>query len=104
MLFTPSGLSEWFADDVDIHDDIYTFKWDDEEEKARLLAKKNGDKIRWQKLTESDETYFQFGLEIDPLTKSVVLKVTDFEEDKELEESKALWESQIGELKRIIGA
>ncbi|MBU2019086.1 MAG: SRPBCC domain-containing protein [Bacteroidetes bacterium] len=104
MLFTPSGLSEWFADDVNINDDIYTFIWDDEEEHARLLSKKNGEKIRWQKLEASDETYFQLGYEIDPMTKSVILKVTDFEDDKDMEESKALWESQISELKRIIGA
>jgi hypothetical protein len=28
MLSTPSGLSEWFADDVNVKDDIYTFIWD----------------------------------------------------------------------------
>ena len=28
MLCTPSGLSEWFADDVNVKDDIFTFCWD----------------------------------------------------------------------------
>ena len=27
MVSTPSGLAEWFADDVNIKEDIYTFYW-----------------------------------------------------------------------------
>jgi hypothetical protein len=104
MLFTPSGLSEWFADDVNIKEDIYTFIWDDEEEQARLVTKKLGEKIRWKKLDAEDDSYFQLDYEIDPMTKSVILRVTDFEEDADMAETKALWEAQINELKRIIGA
>jgi hypothetical protein len=55
MLCTPSGLSEWFADDVNIKDDIFTFFWDGSEEKARLLSKKAGTKakFKWLKKTTS---------------------------------------------------
>ena len=35
-LSTPSGLSEWFADDVNIKNDRYTFFWDGSEETAIL--------------------------------------------------------------------
>ncbi len=107
MLFTPSGLSEWFADDVNIEDDVYTFIWDGSEEKARLLTKKMGEKIKWQNLNDEEEgldTYFQLHYEIDPMTKSVILKVTDFAEDSEMEDTQALWESLIEGLKRFIGA
>jgi hypothetical protein len=107
MLFTPSGLSEWFADDVNINDDIYTFIWDGSEEDARLLLKKNGEKIKWQKMEDEElglDTYFQLHYEIDPMTKTVVLKVTDFEYDEDMEEAQSLWESLIGELKRTLGA
>lgn len=107
MLFTPSGLSEWFADDVNINDDIYTFFWDGSEEKARLLSKKMGEKIKWQNLNDEEEgldTYFQLYYEIDPMTKSVILKVTDFADDDEMEDTQALWESLIEGLKRFIGA
>ena len=48
MLCTPSGLSEWFADDVNIKDDIFTFIWDGREEKARLLSKKSGTKAKFK--------------------------------------------------------
>ncbi|MFT7343867.1 MAG: hypothetical protein ACI9XP_000443 [Lentimonas sp.] len=107
MLFTPSGLSEWFADDVNINDDVYTFFWDNDEEHARLLTKKNGEKIKWQRLEDEEEgldTYFQFLFEIDAMTKSVILKITDFEEESELEEAQALWTSSVEGLKRTLGA
>ncbi len=39
-LSSPSGLAEWFADDIIIKDNIYTFFWQGTEQKARLLRKK----------------------------------------------------------------
>lgn len=107
MISTPSGLSEWFADDVNIKDDIYTFFWDGSEEQARLIAKKNNSRVRWQWLEDEEEgrdTYFELRYEVDPMTKEVVLTLTAFAEPDEMEESKFLWEEQIGQLKRILGA
>ena len=37
MLCTPSGLSEWFADDVNIKEDIFTFIWDGSQESAAVM-------------------------------------------------------------------
>ena len=34
-LSTPSGLSEWFSDNVNSRGEIFTFFWDDSEEKAK---------------------------------------------------------------------
>lgn len=48
LINTPDGLSEWFADDVNIKDDIYSFEWDGNEEEARLLQNKPNAKIRWR--------------------------------------------------------
>lgn len=107
MVSTPSGLSEWFADDVNIKDDIYTFIWDGSEEEARLLSKKNNAKVRWQWLEDEEEgldTYFELRYEIDPMTKSVILTLTSFAEPDEVEESRFLWEGQIQQLKRKLGA
>ena len=42
MISTPSGLSEWFADNVNIKKDVFTFIWDGSEESAKLLAKRKG--------------------------------------------------------------
>ncbi|NVK63989.1 MAG: SRPBCC domain-containing protein [Flavobacteriales bacterium] len=107
MVSTPSGLSEWFADDVNIKDDIYTFIWDGSEEQARLITKKNNVRVRWQWLEDEEEeldTYFELRYEKDPMTKSVILTLTSFAEPDELEESRFLWEEQINQLKRKLGA
>jgi len=107
MLSTPSGLSEWFADDVNIKDDIYTFVWDGSEEKARRLTKKMNGKMRFQWLEDEEEgreCFFELSYEVDPMTKAVILRITDFAEDDEIEEAQLLWEQQINDLKRTLGA
>jgi hypothetical protein len=108
LIASPSGLSEWFADNVNINqDDIFTFIWDWSEEEARLITKKNGESIKWQWLVDEEDgekTYFEFKVETDPMTKLTLFYVTDFAEEDEIEEAKSLWDSQISELKRIIGA
>lgn len=109
MLFeyfsTPSGLEEWFADRVNSRGKIITFIWDDSEEEATIVTKKQDERARY-KWTESegDETYFEFRIQVDAITKDVSLIVTDFADEDELEESKMLWENQIEELKHRIGA
>ena len=107
MVSTPSGLSEWFSDDVNIKDDVYTFFWDGSEEDARLVTKKSNTKIRWQWIEDEEDgidSYFELRYEVDPMTKSVILTVTDFSEEDEMDESKRLWEQQISNLRRVLGA
>mgnify|MGYP003303062039 CR=1 FL=1 len=41
QISTPSGLSEWFADNVNLNGKNYTFFWDGDEQDAELLSKKN---------------------------------------------------------------
>ena len=42
-LFTPSGLSEWFADNVNSRSEKYEFFWDDSSEEALLIKNKQND-------------------------------------------------------------
>jgi len=103
---TPSGLEEWFADRVNSRGKIITFIWDDSEEVAELITKKADERVKY-KWTESegDDSYFEFKIQVDPLTKDVSVLITDFAEDEDdVEEAKALWENQIDELKHSIGA
>ncbi|GGH03559.1 hypothetical protein GCM10011416_23140 [Polaribacter pacificus] len=103
---TPSGLEEWFADKVNSRGKKITFIWDDSEEEALILANRNEDRIKYKWVeSEGDETYFEFKIQVDALTKDVSLMVTDFADDEEdAEESKRLWENQIEQLKHTIGA
>ena len=107
MIGSPSGLSEWFADDVTVRDDIYSFEWDGSIEEARLLQKKMNSKMKFKWLEDEengDDYYFEINFEVDSMTSAVSLKVIDFSEADEIESSKMLWEQQINDLKRIIGA
>lgn len=107
MLMTPSGLSEWFSDDVNIKDDIYTFYWNGSEEKARLLSKKANEHIKFQWLEDEEEgedTYVEISFKVDPMTKAVVLNLVSFADEDELEETQLYWENTIGDLRRMIGA
>ncbi|MFZ6052417.1 START-like domain-containing protein [Halocola ammonii] len=106
-LTSPSGLSEWFADDVNIRNDIYTFKWDGSEEDARLLNKKRDEFARYIWLADEEEgndVFFEMRIKIDDLTGELALIITDFAEEDELEEAKMLWESQIDSLKQALGS
>ena len=103
-LATPSGLSEWFADNVNSRGEQFTFIWDDSEEQAKLISKKANKSIKFQWLDdEGTDAYFELRIQIDDITKDVSLIVTDFAEEDELEEAKLLWESQIDDLHSILG-
>ncbi len=103
-LSTPSGLSEWFADNVNVRNEVYSFFWDGSEQKAVLLSKKDKKQIRfkWEE-DEEEEYFFEFLLNIDDITGDVALVITDFAEDDEKDDVIDLWDTQIGELKRTIG-
>ncbi len=102
---SPSGLSEWFADNVNSRGEIYTFIWNGSEEKAKVLQERPDEKIKFKWLNDGeDKTFFEFRIEVDEITKDVSLIITDFAEVDDIEESKMFWENQIDELKRTIGA
>jgi|TARA_R110001632_G_scaffold51867_10_gene128993 uncharacterized protein YndB with AHSA1/START domain len=102
---TPSGMSEWFADNVNSRGEFYTFIWDGSEEKAILLGKKNGERIKFRWVEdENEDYYFELRLVVDEITKDVSLIVTDFAEEDEVDEGKMFWENQISELKQVIGS
>ena len=106
MLTTPSGLSDWFCDDVNIDGDVFSFFWEGEEEKAELLRASKNEFVRYKWVEDEDPTsYFEFKIKIDGITKYVALEVTDFADtEDEIEENQLIWESQINDLKRVIGA
>jgi len=102
---TPDGLSEWFADNVNWNGNVYTFIWDDSEEEAELLKKINNQLIRFRWLQEDEDTFFEFKIEVDPVTNDVTLFVTDFAENEEERENETkLWEAQVHALMKRIGS
>ena len=59
QISTASGLSEWFADNVNLSGKIYTFFWDGDQQNAELLSKKNNQWIKFRWLEEPTHTYFE---------------------------------------------
>lgn len=107
MISTPSGMSEWFADDVNIKNDVFTFFWDGSTEDAKLLTKRKGESIKFQWMEDfedGEKTYFELLIKVDELTNDVALIITDFAEEDELEEAELFWRNQIDSLKKTIGS
>ncbi|MDD3078922.1 MAG: START-like domain-containing protein [Paludibacter sp.] len=101
---TPLGLSEWFADDVSADNDNYVFYWEKHPQTAKLIGKKQHDYIRFQWEEDEDTDYFfEIRITTIELTKDLILTVTDFAEEDEMEDLKLLWNHQIDALKRKTG-
>lgn len=103
-LSTPSGLSEWFADNVNSRGEIFTFIWDGAEEQAKLLKRKTDEFVKFTWMDNDDDYFFEMKIIVDEITKDVSLFITDFAEDDELDEAKMLWENQVGDLKQVLGS
>ena len=105
-LSTPSGLAEWFADDVIVKDKIFTFFWEGSEQEAKLLKLKTDHFVcfKWED-NDTKKDYFEFLIQIDEMTSDVSLIITDFAEDmQDQEEQTSLWSKQISLLKMAIGS
>ncbi|APY09424.1 MAG: START-like domain-containing protein [Winogradskyella sp.] len=104
---TPSGLSEWFADNVNSRGELFTFIWDGSEEQAKLLTKKSGERVKFRWLSDEEDGasyYFEIRIQVDEITKDVSLMITDFAEEDEIDEGKMLWDNQISSLKQVLGS
>jgi uncharacterized protein YndB with AHSA1/START domain len=104
-LSTPEGLEEWFADNVIADKDLFTFTWDKTESKARLAALKENRLVRfeWVDMDNTESNYFEFKINVHELTSDLALIITDFADPEEKDDAIFLWDTQIGELKRILG-
>lgn len=105
FLSESSGLSEWFCDDVNIREGIYTFLWEGSSQQAKELKNIPEKLLRFQWLEKTDNSYYEFRIERDELTSDISLIITDFAEtDEERASSRLLWNSQIDKLCKVMGA
>ncbi|RZK18239.1 MAG: hypothetical protein EOO86_10715 [Pedobacter sp.] len=100
----PNGLSQWFADDVIFRDQVYTFTWDDEQLKAKLVSIKENKLVKFKWLDDEPQCYFEMEIVQDELTNDVALSITDFTTDDLLAEKKLIWDNQIDYLISVLGA
>lgn len=100
---TPSGLSEWFAQDVDINNHVYIFKWEGSQSRAELVKASPNKYIRFRWEDSPTDEYFEFEIQQDELTDDVSLVITDYVDETEKQEAHLLWESQVHDLKMALG-
>jgi len=102
-LSTPSGLSEWFADDVLINNGTYTFKWKNNSQVANYNIDKRNLSIKLDWLDE-DKEYLEFRIEESDMSKDITLYVIDFiEDDEDIEDAAAFWDDIISRFKIKLG-
>lgn len=105
FLSTPSGLSDWFCDNVNIKNDNFYFIWNGGEEKVAIVIGKKENvfiKFRWE--GDPKENYFEFRIQVDEITQEVALMITDYAEEGEEDEVALYWDNEISNLHRVIGS
>jgi len=104
-LSTPEGLAEWFADNVTVTGDVFTFFWAEVEARAKLAHVRENKSVRfeWLDFADTETNYFEFRIVIHELTNDTALMITDHADDDEIEDAKDLWDNQISSLKKVLG-
>mgnify|MGYP005619580859 CR=1 FL=1 len=102
---TAAGLAEWFADDVHVRGKIYTFFWNNTEQQAEMVMKKDQKyaRFKWLDNHHNEDGYFEFRIHTEELTGDVALLITDFVEEDEKEDAIELWNTQIANLRHVMG-
>lgn len=103
FLTSPACLVRWFAEGCDINGDTYTFTWDGSDEDAEVVDDVENEKIRfiWEDAEEGE--YLEFRMYRSPVTEETVLEITDFTDEKEVDDLRRLWDAQIKNLRQETG-
>ncbi len=104
FLSTPSGLQEWFADEVDQRDETFYFSWDGSTDEAELLESEENVFVKFRWDYYSDDEYFELRIAQSDVTNETILQVSDFADKAEIKDQQQLWNRQINDLKHRIGS
>lgn len=104
FLSEPNGLTQWFADDVSVKDQVYTFTWDGEQQKAKLLAIKENRLVKFRWMDDDPQYFFEMEIVQDELTNDVALAITDFATEDTLHDRRLIWDNQVEYLVSVLGA
>lgn len=109
-LSTPSGLAQWFADDVNIDEDkVYHILWDGENHKAKMVSQRANNHVKFEFIDEEEEeeeeepSSVELRLEKNEMTNTTYLRVVDTSEIDDDEELMEMWESMVNTLKETVG-
>lgn len=103
FLTTPSCLTRWFCDEVDITGDHYIFFWGSSSESADLIDDIEEERLRFHWLDAEPGEYLEFRILESPVTAETILEITDFCDEDELDDQRKLWETQVQRLQKATG-
>lgn len=106
MISKIDGLSQWFADEVEISEDEtkYIFHWGKSSNEAEVVYVRPQSNIRYRWMDEEDDQYyFEFRIHKLELSRELALQITDFASPDEKGDAISLWEAQIDEMMRQLG-
>jgi uncharacterized protein YndB with AHSA1/START domain len=102
LIYTPEGLSRWFAENVIVEGDMYIFQWEGSEQRARLIQSKDNELVRFQWLDDFHKDYIlEMRILNEPVSREVALVITDHAEPADLEFYHRLWDTQVNRLQRL---
>lgn len=105
LISTPEGLTRWFAHTILKAEDVYLFKWEGNEQQARLVQAKENEYVVFQWLDDYHKDLFlEMRIETDPVSSGVTLVVSDYAEVPDLDISQRLWNAQVGQLQRLFNS
>ncbi|MGL1886990.1 MAG: START-like domain-containing protein [Reichenbachiella sp.] len=107
-LSSPSGLAQWFADDVNIDEDkVYSFFWDGEVSKATMVSHRTNNQVKFEFYpkdeNDEDPNHVEFIIEMNEMTQEVFIRVIDHSDMEDEEELHDLWNALMFSLKELVG-
>lgn len=105
LISTPEGLCQWFAEGVEVRDDVFHFRWEGSGQSARLVQSSNNKSVKFQWLEEPNKDLFlEMQVLHEPTSTGVSLLITDYAEAAEMDLSQRLWKTQVGHLQRLFNS
>src|ERR1700712_2059481 len=98
FLSTPAGLQEWFADQVDERENVFSFSWDGTTTHAEVVERESDKFIRFHWSDAPKEEFWEFRIGKSDITNQTVLYIQDFADKKDIKDQSQLWTYQVKDL------
>ena len=103
-----SGLAQWFAEDVNVDEDgNLNFIWEGIDHKAKLVSHRTNLYAKFVFLEENEEgpdsDWVEFKIDLNEMTETTFVKVTEYSEFDDKTELTMLWEGLLQTLKELVG-
>lgn len=105
FISTPVGLQQWFADNVNEWEGVFSFSWgNNAPDKAKIVDEEEEHYIKYHWLHTEKGEYLEFRIEKTEISNQTIFIINDFAEKAEIKDASQLWEYQVKELLHKLGS